>query len=49
MADRVISRAEARAQGLKRYFTGELCANGHIAERKVAGRQCVKCDLERGR
>ena len=30
-----------------RYFTGEKCANGHMAERKVKGYVCVVCARER--
>ena len=38
----VISRKDARAAGLKRYFTGKPCSRGHISERLVnAG--CVEC------
>jgi hypothetical protein len=29
----VISRQEALAQGVKRYFTGKPCCRGHVAER----------------
>lgn len=40
----------ARKNGDTRYFTGKPCANGHVAERRVKGRQCVECsrlkDLE---
>lgn len=38
----IISRSQAKAAGLKYYFTGKPCKNGHIAERYVAGR-CVLC------
>ncbi|QJB21871.1 endonuclease VII [Xanthomonas phage FoX2] len=38
----VISRAEAKAQGLKRYFTGKPCKRGHVVERLVSG-DCVEC------
>jgi hypothetical protein len=31
----IISRAEAKARGLTRYFTGKPCKYGHIAERYV--------------
>jgi hypothetical protein len=41
----VISRAEAKAQGLTRYFTGEPCAHGHIAERRVSTYKCDACYL----
>jgi superfamily II DNA or RNA helicase len=41
----VISRAEAMARGLDRYFTGKPCVNGHVAERIVAG-ECKACRVE---
>lgn len=43
MADEIISRDDARAQGLKRYFTGKPCKRGHIACRFVANNYCVLC------
>jgi len=49
MADRIISRADAMAQGLKRYFTGESCKNGHIAARSVSQGTCVECVRDKGR
>lgn len=36
------TRAEAKAQGAKFYFTGEPCKYGHIAARKTKG-ACVEC------
>jgi len=39
----IISRAEARALGLKRYFTGKPCQRGHVAERGVISLDCVEC------
>jgi hypothetical protein len=39
----IISRAEARALGLKRYFTGEPCKRGHVAERGVSCPGCMEC------
>jgi 5-methylcytosine-specific restriction endonuclease McrA len=39
----IISRAEAKARGLKRYFTGEPCKHGHVAERGVAHCGCFEC------
>lgn len=45
----IISRAEARAAGLKRYFSGRTCKNGHTAEYYVRNCACVICqDLSRG-
>jgi hypothetical protein len=37
-----ISRAEAKAQGLKFYYTGEACKRGHIAKRNLNG-TCTQC------
>ena len=36
-------RAEAKTLGLKRYFTGIPCPNGHIAERTTDKGACVEC------
>jgi hypothetical protein len=38
------SREQATALGLKRYFTGEPCKHGHIAERYVRSGGCLKCN-----
>ena len=38
-----ISLAQAKAQGIKRYFTGKPCKNGHVSERLVQGARCVAC------
>ena len=45
--NKIISRKEALAKGLKRYFTGKPCKRfGHICERTVAGKctECMKID-----
>lgn len=44
-----ITRSEARARGLRFYFTGAPCRNGEIAERLVSdGRcRCAACSKER--
>lgn len=40
----IISREEAARRGLKRFFTGEPCRHGHVAERWVGCRgRCVEC------
>ena len=39
----IISREEAKALGLKRYFTGKPCKHGHLAQRKVSNTECVVC------
>lgn len=43
MAAAIISRKDARAQGLKRYFTGEPCKSGHVSERAVSNGNCLEC------
>lgn len=40
----IITRAEAKAAGKTRYFTGKPCPNGHIAERFCASKTCVECN-----
>lgn len=39
----VITRARAKALGLKRYFTGKPCKHGHRSERHVVDWTCVEC------
>lgn len=39
----IITRQEAKAQELTRYFTGKPCVHGHVAERKTANKTCVVC------
>lgn len=36
----LISRKEAKAAGLKHYFTGDPCKYGHVNERLVSNRRC---------
>lgn len=43
MAEKIVSRAEAIAQGLKRYFTGKPCKHGHIAQRLLPSGVCNEC------
>ena len=49
MADETLSvspartKAEARAMGLKKYFTGRPCKRGHLAERYVSDPNCIEC------
>jgi hypothetical protein len=42
----IISKQEAKEQGLKRYFTGKPCSKGHISERLVSTSQCTECLAE---
>lgn len=39
-----ISRKEAKDQGLKRYFTGIPCVNGHTQDRQVSDGKCRECN-----
>jgi len=39
----VITRKDATAQDLKRFYTGEECDHGHTAERHVSTGGCVEC------
>jgi hypothetical protein len=43
----IITRAEAKALGLKRYFTGEPCKHGHVCERLVHKWECLECYRKR--
>lgn len=39
----LITKRDARAMGLKRYFLGTVCRNGHQSERFVSDGGCVDC------
>ena len=41
---KIITRKEAKGQGLSRYFTGKPCRNGHVCERYCNGGRCLKCN-----
>lgn len=43
----IVSRAEARAAGARRYFTGKPCRNGHVAERLSSNGTCLECERTR--
>ena len=45
MDAKIVTRAAAKAAGLKRYFTGKPCVRGHTTERYAAG-GCVECHRE---
>lgn len=44
-----MTRAEAKALGLKVYTTGKPCKRGHYAERRVKDGYCQECCRERKR
>ena len=39
----LVARADARAKGLSRYYTGVACKHGHLAERYTASKTCCEC------
>jgi hypothetical protein len=39
----IVTRGEAHAQNLPRYFTGKPCAHGHTAERYSCNAMCIPC------
>ena len=39
----IISRQQAIAANLPRYFTGKACKHGHLVERFTANKTCVRC------
>lgn len=41
----IISRQEAKEQGLTHYFTGIPCIHGHLSRRRVKDRNCAKCEI----
>jgi len=43
----LMSRAEARAEGLPRFFTGRPCKRGHITWRKAVNGDCSACHAEK--
>ena len=43
LTKQIISRNDALSLGLRRYFTGVPCVQGHISERGTANNQCMEC------
>jgi hypothetical protein len=43
----IVTRAEAKAAGLKRYFTGKACKSGHYSSRLVSSKNCEGCVQQR--
>lgn len=42
----IVTRAEAKALGLERYWTGQPCKHGHLSERYVKNFACCECNLK---
>jgi hypothetical protein len=43
----VVTRSEARWEGLDRYFTGKPCKHGHLSQRKTKDGVCTTCEATR--
>lgn len=43
MTKPIVTCKMAKAAGLKRYFSGRPCVNGHLADRLVSNGTCVEC------
>jgi 5-methylcytosine-specific restriction endonuclease McrA len=41
----VVSRADAKAAGLMRFFTGKPCKHGHLSERMTCNGACYACNI----
>jgi hypothetical protein len=39
----IITRKDAKAAGIKFYFTGVNCVHGHVSNRYTSNTQCVEC------
>lgn len=39
----IVTRAQAKTLGLKRYFTGAPCPKGHVSERTTSSGACTEC------
>ena len=45
----IMSQAEAKRLGLKKYYTGKPCSHGHLSERFTTCWGCIECVAFRGR
>lgn len=43
----IITRKQALALGLKRYFSGISCKRGHVSHRYVSDRSCAECKINK--
>jgi len=46
---KIITRKEAQARGLVRYYTGKACLRGHVSERYTYCGKCLDCSRSRER
>lgn len=42
----IVTRKQAKALGLTRYFSGSTCLRGHVAERWTQNGKCIACHYE---
>lgn len=49
MALQLITCEDARAKGLRSFYTGIPCKHGHVAERCTVSRNCRECERDRAR
>lgn len=43
----ILSKEDAKKQGLRRYFTGSPCRKGHLSEKYTSDGGCIECAIER--
>lgn len=43
MTEKYLPRSIALQEGIRRYFTGKPCVNGHISYRDTSDRHCIEC------
>jgi hypothetical protein len=44
MTEQIVTRKEAKALGLNRFFTGKMCKQKHTSPRRVSNGRCVACE-----
>ena len=46
--ERIVTRQQALLFELKRYFTGDPCVHGHVAQRYTSNSHCTSCTSNAG-
>lgn len=46
--NKIITRLDAIAAGLNKFFTGKPCKYGHVCAQRTSNWACVECDLRNG-
>ena len=39
----IVTRKQAKALGLRKYFSGTICKHGHLSARKTSNGECLEC------